>query len=152
MLDQFLFLSSFIKYKCMRNIIALTHKKSKKIKQYMAFFAKCSIHNYITNITSHNSALVSQTDTTEFDLRALLSARCLSFTECRKMICSRFQACHTRTGPRRARYRSTDMMPLIQSLQDMPMIVFMQTGWLCLHPQKLWTSSIAKDRPTLQKR
>lgn len=39
-------------------------------------------------------------------------------------------------------------MPLIRSLQDMPMIVFMQTGWLCPHPQKLWTSSIAKDNLT----
>lgn len=28
------------------------------------------------------------------------------------------------------------------------MIVFMQTGWLCLHPQKLWRRSIAKDNPT----
>ncbi|KAI1894719.1 hypothetical protein AGOR_G00118640 [Albula goreensis] len=37
-------------------------------------------------------------------------------------------ACLTRTGLRRARYYSPDWMALTQSLQDMPMIVFMQTG------------------------
>lgn len=59
-------------------------------------------------------------------------------------------ACLTRTGPRRARCRSADTMPLIQSLQDMPMIVFMRTGWLCPHPQKPWRRSIAKGNQTNQ--
>lgn len=36
-------------------------------------------------------------------------------------------------------------MPLTLSLQDMPMIVFMQTGWLCILPQKLWTRLIVKN-------